>query len=264
MIFKRAVAKLRAHDWTAITIELAIVIMGVFIGIQVANWNQERLERRETRMLLMQIVPELESQIAFFDSVKVYFSTTRRYASQAFAGWENDPGVTDEQFVIAAHQASQIYGIGTNFENWALIFGGENLRNIEDPALRRNLARVMTNEYELVSFETVATPYRDHVRQVIPTDIQESINRQCGDRSPPGNLHINILSPRCELEMSPALAAKTADALRARPELRGELDHHLSMVAAYLANAELLAHPIRELHRQLVAEGENAAGDKSS
>ncbi len=45
MIFKRAVARLGAQDWLAIAIELAIVIIGVFIGIWVANWNQERSER---------------------------------------------------------------------------------------------------------------------------------------------------------------------------------------------------------------------------
>ena len=37
MIFKRAIAKLRAQDWMAISIELVIVIVGVFIGIWVAN-----------------------------------------------------------------------------------------------------------------------------------------------------------------------------------------------------------------------------------
>ena len=42
MIFRRAVAKLRAQDWSAIVIELGIVILGVFIGTWVANWNQER------------------------------------------------------------------------------------------------------------------------------------------------------------------------------------------------------------------------------
>ena len=37
MIFKLAVAKLRAQGWAAITIEVAIVIIGVFIGMQVTN-----------------------------------------------------------------------------------------------------------------------------------------------------------------------------------------------------------------------------------
>lgn len=37
MFFKRTAARLRTQDGLAITIELAIVIIGVFIGTQVAN-----------------------------------------------------------------------------------------------------------------------------------------------------------------------------------------------------------------------------------
>lgn len=40
MIYRRAVAKLRAQDWFAIAIELAIVIVGVFIG----NWVNDQRE----------------------------------------------------------------------------------------------------------------------------------------------------------------------------------------------------------------------------
>lgn len=32
MIFKRAVVRLRAQDWVAISIEVGIVIVGVFVG----------------------------------------------------------------------------------------------------------------------------------------------------------------------------------------------------------------------------------------
>ena len=62
----------------------------------------------------------------------------------ALAAWAGDKSIGDEQFLIAAYQASQIYGIGINAENWALTFGGEQLRNIDDPQLRRNLQLVLT------------------------------------------------------------------------------------------------------------------------
>ena len=39
MIYKRVAARLRAQDWLAITIELGIVVLGVFIGTWVANWK---------------------------------------------------------------------------------------------------------------------------------------------------------------------------------------------------------------------------------
>ena len=40
MILRRITANFRRQDWMAVVIELVIVILGVFIGIQVSNWNQ--------------------------------------------------------------------------------------------------------------------------------------------------------------------------------------------------------------------------------
>ena len=42
MIFKRAVAKLRAQDWVAITIELVIVTVGVIIALAAQQWAEKR------------------------------------------------------------------------------------------------------------------------------------------------------------------------------------------------------------------------------
>ena len=45
MILRRLGERLRQQDWFAVTIELALVVAGVFLGIQVANWNEERKAR---------------------------------------------------------------------------------------------------------------------------------------------------------------------------------------------------------------------------
>lgn len=158
MFLRRIVEALRVQNWTAIAIEFAIVVFGVFLGTQVANWNQDRAERRETERMLLQLVPELAANIEFFDSAKTYYAVTRRFADQALAAWKGDRGVSDEQFVIAAYQASQIYGISINAENWTITFGGEQLRNIDDPRVRRNLELVLTQSYDAVGFDSVATP----------------------------------------------------------------------------------------------------------
>lgn len=42
MIFKRTVAKLRAQDWMAISIELVIVMVGVLLALWAQQWAQER------------------------------------------------------------------------------------------------------------------------------------------------------------------------------------------------------------------------------
>ena len=255
MIFKRAVAKLRAQDWTAITIEVAIVIIGVFIGMQVTNWNQARLDRAETQRLLAQFLPELDSQLEYLDSAKTYYATTRRYADQAFAGWKRDPRISDEQFVIAAYQASQITAIPFNPDSWSITFGGEQLRNIDDPKIRRNLELILTSDYSPIVFTAVSTRYREQVRHVIPTEIQEAIRRNCDDRPVTGKSGavFTVLPPKCEMRMNATQAAGAAAALRSRPDLVGELNWHTAAVATYLTNAEFLAKPMRELQRELSA-----------
>ncbi|MCC6788995.1 MAG: hypothetical protein IT547_14270, partial [Hyphomonadaceae bacterium] len=45
MILRRVMEHLRKQEWTAIGIDFVIVVLGVFVGIQVSNWNEGRLER---------------------------------------------------------------------------------------------------------------------------------------------------------------------------------------------------------------------------
>ncbi len=45
MILRRVIEHVREQNWTAIAIDFVIVVAGVFVGIQVANWNEARRER---------------------------------------------------------------------------------------------------------------------------------------------------------------------------------------------------------------------------
>jgi hypothetical protein len=59
MILRRIIAHFRKQEWTAITIDFVIVVMGVFIGIQVSNWNEARQERVRDRQALALFIDEL-------------------------------------------------------------------------------------------------------------------------------------------------------------------------------------------------------------
>jgi len=253
-ILGRVVDAVRVQDWTAIAVELVIVVMGVFVGTLVANWNERRLEKNETDRLLIQLQPELHDFISFFDSARQYFATTRRYADTAFAGWERQRALSDSQFVVAAYQSSQIYGLPNNGQSWALIFGGQQLRNIDDLKIRRDLSRVMTFNYNALDFNSLATPYRQHVREVIPTQLQEEIRRACGDRThPEKTLAFLSLPSTCNLQIPAAEAASTAAKLRARPELADELRWQLAAEAVFLSNVEQLEAPTRALSAKIDA-----------
>ncbi len=52
MILRRVIAHFRKQEWTAIALDFLIVVAGVFIGIQVSNWNAARAEGADERALL--------------------------------------------------------------------------------------------------------------------------------------------------------------------------------------------------------------------
>lgn len=253
MILRRLTTNLRTQNWTTIAIELCIVIIGVFVGNMVSNWNQARIAKETTARMLEQLKPELDGEIDYFASIRRYYQITGRYADVALAGWDKDPRVTDEQFVTAAYQASQVYGVGINGQNWTLVFGGDQLRNIEDPTLRRHLGSVLTTDYTNVGLATMQTRYRDDVRLVIPNDIQTRIRARCGDRlvSDAADQHIYVLPAACALHLDPAEAAAAGRNLRAHPAIAGELALHLGSAKAYLQNVDIIEAAIEALKRDL-------------
>ena len=58
MILSRVMAHVKAQNWTAIAIDFFIVVFGVFIGIQLGNWNHARADRVEERQLLTRLDDE--------------------------------------------------------------------------------------------------------------------------------------------------------------------------------------------------------------
>jgi hypothetical protein len=253
MFVRRLTADLKEQKWTTITIELIIVIIGVFVGTQFSNWSEARLEQRQTERMLDQLVPELDNQITFFEFAKRYFASARGYAEKAIAAWDGDPRISDNDFVIDAYQASEIYGIGINSQTWGITFGGQQLRDIKDVKLREHLAIVLTADYEQVNFNAVATPYRQDVRKIIPSAVQDQIRAHCGDRilNRDNVVDLYVLPPTCALTLDPAQARATAAALRAHNGLEGELNWHLAAVATYLENAEGLEVQMQTLKHDL-------------
>lgn len=60
MILRRVIEHVKGQNWTAIAIDFVIVVLGVFIGIQVSNWNAERADRVSERDYLAQLRQDLK------------------------------------------------------------------------------------------------------------------------------------------------------------------------------------------------------------
>ncbi len=55
MLLRRVIEHVKAQNWTAVVLDFVIVVVGVFMGIQVSNWNQQRIDREREEELLVRL-----------------------------------------------------------------------------------------------------------------------------------------------------------------------------------------------------------------
>lgn len=71
MILRRIAHHLKQQQWTAVLIELVILILGVFLGFQVTDWANERANRTAEARHLEEIAEDLRADAAVFDQIRV-------------------------------------------------------------------------------------------------------------------------------------------------------------------------------------------------
>ena len=79
MVVRRIIENLRSRDFSFLAVELFVVVVGVYIGIQVSNWNDARLDRARSHEYLARIGADLDADIAnyrdrlqFWEGVSAY------------------------------------------------------------------------------------------------------------------------------------------------------------------------------------------------
>ena len=246
MIFKRAVAKLRAQDWTAISIELSIVILGVFLGTWVADWNERRSEQRAATGLILRLRPQLAALEKAETSERAYYATTRHYGETALKAWNGDASINDRDFVVAAYQASQVNGLPIDSQTFLLAMGADQVRNIEDEALRNAVVQIVTYNFDSLHVGAMQTAYRQHVREIIPDEIQHTLRQRCHDIQQPGLMTVTLPAD-CPVQLDPATASAAAATLRSHPELREQLIFHLAQSDTFLGILERFETRVRTL-----------------
>ena len=69
MILRRLAQNLRQQNWTAIWIEFVLLVVGVFLGIQVSNWNEEREARQDYALAIERYRAEIRANLEILDTL---------------------------------------------------------------------------------------------------------------------------------------------------------------------------------------------------
>ena len=61
MLLRRVIEHVISQNWMAVALDFVIVVVGVVIGIEVANWNQARVEQQELSASLRNLAQEISN-----------------------------------------------------------------------------------------------------------------------------------------------------------------------------------------------------------
>lgn len=250
MLLRRFRERLRGQDWFEVGVELAIVIVGVFVGLQVSNWNEDRIGREQALRYRAEIAEEFRATQNSLVAMSAYYTKVRAHAVRALAAL-NAPRVAEGgALLIDAFQATEILPVPLNIGTYEQIRSTPILDDVAPFALQRQLATYNANlAGSEVNIESV-TPYRELARGLLPYRVQEKIQAACGDvsvvDSATGRRRIE-LPDACAPGFTEAEIVEGVAALRSAPNLKialnrqiSDLDQKLRLLAGLAQGADVL------------------------
>lgn len=238
MLLRSISEHLRTQNWVAIFIDFLIVIVGVYIGIQAANWNEEHQQAQKTKSLVQRLTVDLENDKQVIQSLIDYQSVVRGYGRTAIAGFAPDnEKVSDEQFVISSYQASQIVLPWSYNAAYSELVSSGNLDHIDNQDLKTLIVGYYSNEWSKNANTTMVAPYRESIRRAIPFVIQDRIRNECGDILVPVAASVGATLPTtCDLDLADEVFSQAALALRSQPDLLLDLNFQMSIYHTQVNN----------------------------
>lgn len=108
MIPRRVYEHVKTHNWFAVAIDFVIVVVGVFVGMQVSNWNEARRDRAREETYLAGLAKDLRDDIAEIDEI-VRISTVRiaamKYLIERATSWKSPEGFNSARGLIEVQPA---------------------------------------------------------------------------------------------------------------------------------------------------------------
>ncbi len=220
MILRRLSQSLKTQNWTAIWIEFILLVSGVFLGIQVANWNETRIEAQRAHGILERLSGDLEKELASIDKSLDYVGHSLSESESALIWAEDGKLVNDSawQTLLAFYQGSRIQPYTPVDTTYQEIRSASELRLIRDKDIRAALSDYYVNSaLARADYILKLNPaYRNRVRGLTPFRISRYIADECFDLAA-------VKTKPCNAPVDEAISQDILRRYTEDPNLRNEL-----------------------------------------
>lgn len=144
MILRRISKALRRQDWFTVVIEIGIVVIGLLIGLQINNWNENRVEKQAEHKFLERLHAEImatQDDLSGFSKIVETRESDLKAAARVVFGSDQEVELTGGQCM--AKFLSHAYNFPpTDLPTISEILSSGQFNVISDDALRAALSRM--------------------------------------------------------------------------------------------------------------------------
>ena len=224
MLLRRITKHVKDQNWFAVGIDFVIVVVGVFIGLQVANWNEARgFAARETGYL-----EKLRDEIAFnnaqtLERVKI-MRRVMAAGHTAHNFLSSDKPCEDDCWRVTVdmfHATQVLYGPAS----FSVYDQMQRLDLPKSDSIKKSIADYYQLEAAMVESFDRNPVFRRYVRKALPTDVQSVLWRDCYELVGLGE---NLIAD-CKKGASDQVTRAALETLKSNPDVAAELNYWLSM-----------------------------------
>jgi len=242
VILRRLSQSLKEQNWTAIWIEFILLVLGVFLGIQVSNWNNARETKQKSVLFTARLVSDLKVEAWGYEYLIGYNKDVLANARRALDALTGDAPLSDEQFLIAAYRATQYESQDRRRATYDELVSTGTIGLITNQKLRQTAIGIYsTTLIDQTMNEAKQSEYRLLFRKTLSAPVQQALLARCGDRVLKPLDYAGIvqsLDYPCTLGLPPERIQAAAQALRAREGFEEALRLRFADVETVLANLQ--------------------------
>lgn len=219
MLLRRVIDHVREQNWTAVGIDFVIVVVGVVIGIEVANWNEERQLAAQERSYLGQLRDEILGNHGVVDLRMRYNGEVVAAGDRALAylDGDGDCGSNCAGLLIDFFHSSQVWGSSYLLSKFRELerLGFPSRESVREPVREYYLFLTdwnFVNEFTPAYRETMRGHIRPEAFRILWGGCHAIVDSQREE-----------LSRDCEPELAALDTAAMLRALHADPALRQQL-----------------------------------------
>lgn len=191
MILRRFVENLNAQNWLAVFLDLLVVILGIFLGLQVNEWNNQRIENKKSVDYLERILVDFDNNIELQEILIPAFQKRRKQLVETYRMLRApDDSTFDEQaFIEGISVVERDIGIDINITTLNELISAGDLKLIQSADVKLAIGQIL-EILERIKY-VVSRDRRDSSPAVF--EIYKKIDRGYGETDA-------MLAPRFDIE----------------------------------------------------------------